>query len=151
MRTIPTLVATLVVYAAVAVPAQASSTVTGDPWIDQYIEQVPTAGGGVSGGDHRPTGLSKHEVSALADAGGDQFAAVTAAVVPASDALRPARKSGRNPADRTNVPIPSMGSAVVSTFSGSGGGLGPVLPAALLGGLVAAIAFSGIRLHKSGS
>lgn len=141
------LLVTLATTAALASPAQASTAVTGDPWIDQYIEQVPSVTGEVrTGGEKLNSGLSREQISQMAEAGGQRFAYVTAATVPRTSA------KARNGAGATvlAVHVPSIPTALTTSLDGDGG-LGPVLPAALLGGLIGAIAFAFSRFRRNAS
>ncbi len=139
------------------------SGLTGLPWVDQYIEQVPTAGGGkvvrdVTG--KQRTGLTRSQVSALADAGGDRMAAaISASVLPVAgrgSGSGPASRSGTTPAasirrQAESVDLPSTSATLIDSASGSNGGLGPVLPAALLGSLIGAVALGASRIRRIGS
>jgi hypothetical protein len=142
-KSLTPLLVTLVASAAFAGPAQASTAVTGDPWIDQYIEQVPTATGNLHTGNERSqSGLSQQEIAQLAASGGQRFASVTASTVPPSS--RSARRAG---SEALAVHVPSMPTALVTSIDGDGG-LGPVLPAALIGGLIGAVAFAISRSRR---
>ncbi len=137
------LLVTLAASAAFAGPAQASTAVTGDPWIDQYIEQVPSVTGEVRTGNEKlRSGLSREQISQLADDGGQRYAYVTAATVPPQPK---AAKGARTAVLAVNVP--SIPTALTTTLDG-GGGLGPVLPAALIGGLIGAFAFAFSRFKR---
>ena len=138
------------------------SGLTGLPWVDQYIEQVPTAGGGkvvrdVTG--RQRSGLTSAQVNALADAGGDRMAAaISASVLPVTgggggsgpgSGSAPATASIRRQAE--SVDLPSTTATLIDSASGSNGGLGPVLPAALLGSLIGAVALGASRIRRIGS
>ena len=148
------------------VAAAAQSGLTGDPWIDQYIEQIPGAGGGKPGGSrgHHRSGLSGQQIAALADAGGDTFAQTTASSVDpisAKQAALLAAKSGRradgsktgdkSAADRiaSATATPAVTASLVQSLSGSGGGLGPLLPVALIGSLLGAVALAAGRFRRN--
>ena len=150
-----------------SVASAAQSGLTGDPWIDQYIEQIPGAGGGKPSSPRGPrrSGLSGPEIAALADAGGDTFAQATAASVdPIStkQAALLAAKSGRgagspksadqSAADRiaAATATPAVTASLVQSLSGSEeGGLGPILPAALIGSLLGAVALAAGRFRRN--
>ncbi|MEI6447351.1 MAG: hypothetical protein WCO96_05650 [Actinomycetes bacterium] len=158
-RTILALVLATVAFSALSVPMGASaaqSGLTGDPWVDQYIEQIPTASGGKpSNGPSKGirSGLSSAQIVALANAGGDRFAAAAAlAVAPLPSAgqgsepgsARGSRSSsGSGIADDTQA----AGTAAVlfDAIKGSDDGLGPVLPGVLILSLVGAVAFAIVR------
>ena len=134
------LLVTFAVSAAFAGPAQASTAVTGDPWIDQYIEQAPSVtGDAVKSTRKVQTGLSEAQVQELAARGGQRFASVTAATVP---------PSARNAAGAVAADVPSVPAALASSIGGSGG-LGPVVPAALLAALVGGIAVAFSRFRRN--
>ena len=139
------LLVTVAAFVASASPALASGAVTGDPWIDQYIEQVPTAAGPHSSSGHTHAGLSQGQINSLQDAGGSTFAAVTAASVPS--AARSASASGRR-ALAADTSAPSVPAALASTFDGGSGGLGPILPAALIGTVIGAFLLAAARQRK---
>ena len=146
-KSLAPLLVTLATTAAFAAPANASTAVTGDPWIDQYIEQVPSVTGEVRTGSEKvKSGLSREQISEMADAGGQRFAYVTAASVPAT------RKRSRTGAHGSvlAVHVPSIPTALTTSLDGSGG-LGPVLPAALFGGLLGAFAFAFARFRRNDS
>jgi len=134
------LLVTLAASAAFAGPAQASTAVTGDPWIDQYIEQAPTVtGDSVKAKGNFKSGLSDAQIAELESRGGQRFAAATAATVP--------------PGTRTAInvvaaDVPSAPAALAGSLGGSGG-LGPALPAALLAALVGGVAFAFARFRRS--
>jgi hypothetical protein len=145
---------------ALAVPGvapAAQSGVTGDPWIDQYIEQVPTASGGKpsnpSGSGHH-SGLTRAQVQELANAGGDRFAASAAmAVAPVQrgegSATGTGKGTGRSGRAKTSrIHAPASTSAIIDAIKGTDGGLGPVLPAVLIASLVGAIAFAALRSRR---
>jgi len=152
-----------------ALPTAASASqsgLTGIPWVDQYIEQVPTAGGGKAVRDvtgSRRTALTRSEVAALADAGGDRLAAaVAASVLPlagSNDGPGGKGGSGSSSAKSTAslrrqaeaVAIPSASATLIDSASGGNGGLGPVLPAALIGSMIGAIALAASRIGRIGS
>jgi len=136
----------------------AQSGLTGDPWIDQYIEQVPTGGGGrpsnPNGVERYTSALGGNRLSALARAGGDRFAfAVAATVVPA-----PKSSAGKGDRDRTvNIEeaerlaaAPGAAESLVKALGGGGGGLGAILPIALIGSVLGAIALAASRFGRSG-
>jgi hypothetical protein len=134
------LLVTLAISAAFAGPAQASTAVTGDPWIDQYIEQVPTVtGDAVKNKGNGSSGLSDAQISELEARGGQRFAAATAATVP---------PVARKATDAAAAEVPSVPAALAGSLGGSGG-LGPVLPAALLAALVGAIALAFSRFRRN--
>jgi len=150
-----------------SVASAAQSGLTGDPWIDQYIEQIPGAGGGKPSGPrgHHKSGLSGPEIAALADAGGDTFAQATASSVDpisAKQAALLAAKSRRgtdglksadqSTADRiaAATATPAVTASLVQSLSGSDeGGLGPILPAALIGSLLGAVALAAGRFRRN--
>ena len=150
------------------IPSAASASqsgLTGLPWVDQYIEQVPTAGGGEISRDAHGrfrTGLTRSEVNALADAGGDRMAAAIAASVsplaggngPGGSAGTKAGSSAKTAELRRraeSVEIPSASATLIDTAGGGNGGLGPVLPAALIGSLIGAVALGASRIRRIGS
>jgi hypothetical protein len=169
--TVVAILASQVAVAGFSGTASASqSGLTGSPWIDQYIEQVPTAGGGKpvdhSGGPR--TGLTRSEVSALAQAGGDTFAGATAAsVVPIATQFRDSKSSSdsgkptganrsahgaKSVTDQVEAAaLPSVSATLIQSASGGDGGLGPVLPAALIGSLIGAVALGASRLRRPNS
>lgn len=149
------------------VASASQSGLTGDPWIDQYIELVPGAGGGKPGGPHghHRSGLSASQIAALSDAGGDTFAQATAASVDpisakqaamlAAEAARKARglkSDGQSAADRiaAATAAPAVSASLVQSLSGADdGGLGPILPAALIGSLLGAVALAASRFRRN--
>lgn len=136
----------------------AQSGVTGDPWVDQYIEQVPTASGGkpTSAAAKGPrTGLSRAQIVALADAGGDRFAAAAAlAVAPLPSAGKGSRSSGDRVAGKSDSANDAKAAGTVAVLinavKGGDNGLGPVLPAVLILSLVGALAFAVSRTRRRG-
>ena len=145
-RSLALLLVGLVTCGALASPAAAAAAVTSDPWIDQYIEQVPTPTGAVrTGAEKLPSGLSASEVAALNRAGGDLFAGVTAATVPP-------RSPDLSKADRmATVTATSIPVALTTTLSGGSGGFGLVLPAALLGSIIGAFGLAASRARRGNS
>lgn len=162
-----TILASLVAIAAVSftpglvgAASAAQSGLTGDPWIDQYIEQIPTAEGGKvndRGGKPR-SGLGSGQISNLATAGGDNFAyAVAAMVLPANKATKDGKTSGPavGTAEYVNqierkAAAPSTTSSIIASLGGGDGGLGAILPIALIGGLIGGIALAASRFRRSG-
>jgi hypothetical protein len=153
------------------VASASQSGLTGDPWIDQYIELVPSAGGGKPGGTHgrHKSGLSRSQIDALSAAGGDTFAAMTAASVGPVSAREAALLAGKkgsrgrngsgNSADMDQATAdrilaatatPALTATLVQSLGGSDdGGLGPVLPAALIGSLLGAVALAANRFRRN--
>lgn len=140
----------------------AQGGLTGDPWIDQYIEQVPTAGGGKVTGGRKGTlksGLTKSQVGALVRYGGDRFAStVASSVVPlegmdadleGKGGAKRAIEQRAKAADQSRPP--AVTAALIQSLSGSDGGLGPILPAALIGSLIGAVALAASRIRRTGS
>jgi hypothetical protein len=131
----------------------AQSGLTGDPWVDQYIEQIPTASGGKpSNGTAKgpATGLSRSQILALANAGGDRFAAAAAlAVAPLPSAGKGSDRGGSKSASGSGLAedTQAAGTAAVlfDAIKGSDDGLGPVLPGVLILSLVGAVAFAIVR------
>lgn len=140
----------------------AQSGLTGDPWIDQYIEQIPTPSGGKptnqGGGARSRSGLGRGAVSALADAGGDRFAAVVSAVVTPTVKVK-ATADGTGSGGKTlsvaqiekDSRSPDRAGTLATALGGGGGGLGPVLPIALIGSVLGAIALAASRFGRPGS
>jgi len=132
-------------------PIAQQASLTGDPWIDQYIEEVPTATGGrpSHGGNALSpdySGLSKAEISSLAEAGGQRYAAAMAAATP--------RTSAREAISREQVAAatPAATAALAETLAGGGdSGLGVLLPIILIGSVFGAIVLAGMRLRSRDS
>lgn len=155
-RILAPLIATTAIIASLAAAGTAvaaQSGLTGDPWIDQYIEQVPTAGGGKpTNRSVRPrSGLSRSEVSTLARAGGDGFAyavAATVAPLPTEAKGGAGARRGKTAGDfERRSTSQDAAAAIAQAFSGSGGGLGPVFPLTLIGVALAGIALGISRLR----
>ena len=138
---------TVAASAAAAAPAYASSAVTGDPWVDQYIEQVPNATGEVKTGNEKPhSGLSRQQVQYLSNEGGDRFSSVVAATVPGGPG-----PSGTSSSSAASVSVPSVPAALGTAIEGDSGGLGLVLPAALIGSIIGAFALAVSRQRRNHS
>lgn len=133
--------------------AQQTVAPPGNSGVDQYFETLPAAGGNV--GVHPPAPVSPPSgagggaaSAGLARLGRDGRAAAALAA-----ATRPARAAGGGPAVGSTpvagagfAPAPQAATAsspVIGLLGGSdGGGLGPLLPIALIGALVAAVALA---------
>jgi len=140
---------TVAASAAAAAPAYASSAVTGDPWVDQYIEQVPNATGEVKTGNTKShSGLSRQQVQNLSNEGGDRFASVVAATVPGGPGSGP---GGTSSSSTASVSVPSVPAALGTALEGDSGGLGLVLPAALIGSVIGAFALAFSRQRRNHS
>jgi hypothetical protein len=143
--------------ASLAAPASAVAY-SGDPWIDQYVEQIPTAGGPKLPGGQQRGGLSQAVVEQLDAAGGAQFASVTAASVPVG-ALA-GKGAGRGPGSAGGKPAGSGSAlpgdaqqpiaALASTITGDHGGLGAVFPAVIIGTVLGGLGLAAFRLRKRG-
>lgn len=115
-----------------------------DPWIDQYIELVPTAGGPRQGGSGQAgdssSGFSDAYLAGLARAGGERYAAAIAAGAPNIKVVKPLA------GDYGSMPTTI---ALANALAGSDeGGLGLILPIVMIGSVFAAIAVAGGRLRE---
>ena len=123
-----------------------SASFSDDPWIDQYIEQIPSAGGpkkpgnGARDFNSASGGFSENYLAGLSRVGGDRYASAMAAAAP--------RIKTTKPLSAGVAPI-SSASALVDTLSGSAdGGLGLILPITMIASVFAAIAIAGSRLGR---
>ena len=163
LSSVATAVALVAIAAAPGSAFGAQGGLTGDPWIDQYIEQVPTAGGGKptgGAGSGGKTGLTRTQITNLVRYGGDRFAAtVAASVAPIGDSADGTATNGKPGTKRIaevaksadKAEPPTVSAALIQSLSGSDGGLGPILPAALIGSLIGAIALAASRIRRTGS
>ncbi|MCX6388820.1 MAG: hypothetical protein NTX07_08865 [Solirubrobacterales bacterium] len=143
---------TVAASAAAAAPAYASSAVTGDPWVDQYIEQVPNATGEVKTGNTKSrSGLSRQQVQYLSNEGGDRFSSVVAATVPGGPGSGGPGSGGTSSSSTASVSVPSVPAALGTAIEGDSGGLGLVLPAALIGSVIGAFALAVSRQRRNHS
>jgi hypothetical protein len=149
----------------------------GNSGVGQYVETVPTAGGGQptstvhpggvgvavgrggTGGGPGSTGggaiaASTQRALAKQGAAGDATAALAAATAP-----RAARPTGRAGGARRESISPTSGgqgssasTSVLKALTGStgGGGLGPLLPIALIGSVLAAAVLTLVRRRGTG-
>ena len=136
-------------------PVAQQASLTGDPWIDQYVEQVPSATGGkptrgLSGqdgiGSSNYSGLSQAEINALSEAGGQRYAAAMAAATPRTSAREAISR------EQAAAATPAATAALAETLAGGGdSGLGVLLPIILIGSVFGAIVLAGMRLRSRDS
>jgi len=130
-----------------ATPVAQKSSFADSPWIDQYIEQIPGAGGGLhrdprTGAWIGSSGLSGAELAALAAAGGQRFAGAMAAGTP------PISQAGGN----STEDMSKLTSTLAETLLPTGDtGLGIALPILLIGSLIGGIAIAGSRKKSARS
>jgi hypothetical protein len=154
---IAALSATALLVAAFPAGATASSV------IDQYIEQVPGAGGkkppaspqggsGSGGGSGFGTALPAGVLSGLSAQGGErgELAARTLDRTAETDRERRSGRDGPPGSLDATTANPRIGETVASLVGGNRGGLGLFLPAILLGSL-AALGLVAWRRRESGA
>jgi hypothetical protein len=151
---------------AIAAPAAAADTIAppGNAGAQEYLEAVPTAGGGKVGGSSGKPGsgtLSKRDRSSLAAQGSDGKAAAALAETSApaaSHTSSPAKKhhhSKSAPAAASSDPAPSGGGPSLAAASaktvGGKGGMGAALPIVLAVALVGAAGLALLRRRSRAS